>query len=60
MIASNDIKITNYKSHKDIDPLVAGSGIGLILATKAVELLNWKIGIIETDTEFELTLTFKR
>lgn len=60
VIASNDIKITNYKSHKDIDPLVAGSGIGLILATKAVELLNWKIGIIETDTEFELTLTFKR
>lgn len=60
MIASNCIKITNNKSNKDIDPLVAGSGIGLILAKKAAELINWAIDIRETDTIFELKLTFIR
>jgi signal transduction histidine kinase len=50
------IIITNDKNQAEIDPLVAGAGIGLIIATRAAELLGWKIKIIETDSTYELRL----
>lgn len=55
-VREQQIIITNDKNQTEIDPLVAGAGIGLIIATRAAELLGWKIKIIETDSTYELRL----
>lgn len=57
-IENSQVLITNDKSQNEIDPLVAGSGIGLIIATRAAELLGWSIEIQETDIKYELRLLF--
>ena len=57
-LQNQQVIITNNKSQKSIDPLVAGAGIGLIIATRAADLLGWKIAITETDTIYELRLLF--
>lgn len=55
----NKIIISNRKSQKDVDPLVAGSGIGLIIANRAAELLGWEIEIAETDSTYVLKIFYK-
>jgi len=55
----NEIIISNKKSQKFVDPLVAGSGIGLIIANRAAELLGWKIEIAETDSTYVLKILYK-
>jgi len=57
-LQNQQVIITNNKSQKSIDPLVAGAGIGLIIATRAADLLGWKIAITETDAIYELRLLF--
>ena len=55
----NKIIISNRKSQQVVDPLVAGSGIGLIIANRAAELLGWKIEIAETDSTYVLKILYK-
>ena len=55
-LEQHKIIIINNKNQKTVDPLVAGSGIGLIIATRTAELLGWKIEITETDSVYELNL----
>jgi signal transduction histidine kinase len=55
----NEIIISNKKSQQFVDPLVAGSGIGLIIANRAAELLGWKIEIAETDSTYVLKILYK-
>ena len=57
-LQQHGIIIINNKNQQAVDPLVAGSGIGLIIATRAAELLGWKIEITETDSVYELSLLF--
>lgn len=56
MMSDDEIKITNPKSDKAIDPLVAGSGIGLILAARAAELLGWRLVIKDTPNQYQILL----
>ena len=55
-LEQHKIIIINNKNQQAVDPLVAGSGIGLIIAARAAELLGWKIEITETDSVYELNL----
>jgi signal transduction histidine kinase len=55
-IQHRQIIISNDKSQQEIDPLVAGSGIGLIIATRAAELLGWQIKLSETEVKYELSV----
>lgn len=48
------IIICNTKSQRKVDPLVAGAGIGLIIAKRAAEQLGWKVQLIETEIEYEV------
>jgi len=52
------IEIINNKSEHRVDPLVAGSGIGLIIATRSAELIGWKLEIEQTSTEFKVSVLF--
>lgn len=56
MMSDDEIKITNPKSDKAIDPLVAGSGIGLILAARAAELLGWRLVVKDTPNQYQILL----
>jgi signal transduction histidine kinase len=56
MMSDDEIKITNPKSDKSIDPLVAGSGIGLILAARAAELLGWRLVVKDTPNQYQVLL----
>jgi len=57
-IQNRQIIITNDKKHQQIDPLVAGSGIGLIIATRAAELLGWKLITSETEIKYTVCVLF--
>lgn len=55
----NKIVIKNDKDHRDIDPLVAGAGIGLMIATRASELVGWDLKLVESDLNYELQILLK-
>ena len=57
-IKNRQLIITNDKKHQQIDPLVAGSGIGLIIATRAAELLGWKLITSETEIKYTVCVLF--
>lgn len=66
-LSSNQLTISNGKARnveseveRTVDPLVAGSGIGLIIATRAAEQLEWKLTCQETSTEYQIRMEFKR
>lgn len=56
VMSDDEIKITNPKNDKPIDPLVAGSGIGLILAARAAELLGWRLVVKDTPNQYQILL----
>lgn len=51
--------ISNSKNQQEIDPLVAGAGIGLIIAKRAAELLGWQVQINETEIDYEVRVLVK-
>ncbi len=55
----SEFTICNDKSQQKTDPLVAGAGIGLIIAMRAAELLGWEIQFIETETDYEVRVVMK-
>ena len=70
-LSSNQLTISNGKARnieseveseaeRTVDPLVAGSGIGLIIATRAAEQLGWELTNQETPTEYQIRIEFKR
>lgn len=59
-IEKQQVTISNAKNQKAIDLLVAGSGIGLIIATRAADLLGWSMIIDETDAEYKICLKFSQ
>lgn len=57
------LTISNAKdtnAERAVDPLVAGSGIGLIIATRAAEQLGWQLTTQETATEYQIRIVFNR
>lgn len=56
VMSDDEIKITNPKNDMPIDPLVAGSGIGLILAARAAELLGWRLVVKDTPNQYQVLL----
>lgn len=57
-IQNSQIIISNDKSQSKLDPLVAGSGIGLIIATRAAELLGWEMNVNETTATYQIRVYF--
>jgi signal transduction histidine kinase len=62
-LATQQLTISNAKdtnAERAVDPLVAGSGIGLIIATRAAEQLGWQLTTQETATEYQIRIVFNR
>ena len=62
-IAAQQLTISNAKdtnAERTVDPLVAGSGIGLIIATRAAEQLGWQLTTQETVVEYKIRIVFNR
>jgi signal transduction histidine kinase len=60
-LAAEQLTISNAKDasvERTVDPLVAGSGIGLIIATRAAEQLGWELTRQETEIEYQLRVVF--
>jgi signal transduction histidine kinase len=60
-LAAEQLTISNAKdtdTERTVDPLVAGSGIGLIIATRAAEQLGWELTRQETEIEYQLRVVF--
>ena len=58
VLEDHQLIIQNESSQAEVDPLVAGAGIGLIIATRAAELLGWKMEIETTDIKYAVRLVY--
>lgn len=59
----NGFAIINEITHADsqrqqLDPLVAGTGIGLIIAKRAAEKMGWKLHIQQSHIEYKVCVQF--
>jgi signal transduction histidine kinase len=58
VLEDHQLIIQNESSQAEVDPLVAGAGIGLLIATRAAELLGWKMEIETTDIKYAVRLVY--